>query len=140
MNRLLSDGIATTIAVVQKFRIARVLALVFVSGFIVLTTAFYSGIAQAADNASLGERFRDRIERADQNSERPKTTGQFLDEARGNVPLGERTKNIIRDSKEAIDQFGKEYSVGAQESARNVKDKAAEAGRDLSRRADNVGR
>ncbi len=71
---------------------------------------------------------RERIQQTDRNSERPKTTGEFLDEARGDIPLDERVRNITRDSAEAFKQFGQEYSVGAQESARNLRDNAAQAG------------
>ncbi|HEY9626314.1 MAG TPA: hypothetical protein V6C84_03350 [Coleofasciculaceae cyanobacterium] len=78
-----------------------------------------------SDN-SLGQRMRDRIEETDRNSERPKTTGEFEQEARDGVPLDERIGNIIRDSGEAFKQFGQEYSVGAEESVRSIKDKASD--------------
>ncbi|MBI4779947.1 MAG: hypothetical protein HY785_01350 [Oscillatoriophycideae cyanobacterium NC_groundwater_1537_Pr4_S-0.65um_50_18] len=77
-------------------------------------------------NDSLGKRMRDRIEETDRNSERPKTTGEFEQEARDGVPLDERVGNIIRDSGEAFKQFGQEYSVGAEESIRSIKDKASD--------------
>ncbi len=94
--------------------------------------AFGFGIQAAHAEESLGERFRDRIEKFDRSTDRPKTMGQFRDEVEGDVPLGERIDNTIRDSAEAFSQFGKEYSVGAQESAGNIKDKAAEAGEKIS--------
>jgi hypothetical protein len=94
--------------------------------------AFGFGIQSAHADESLGERFRDRIEKFDRSTDRPKTMGQFRDEVEGDVPLGERIDNTIRDSAEAFSQFGKEYAVGAQESARNIKNKAAEAGDKLS--------
>ena len=94
--------------------------------------AFGLGIQAAHADETLGERFRDRIEKFDRSTERPKTMGQFRDEVEGDVPLSERIDNTIRDSAEAFSQFGKEYSVGAQESVSNVKDKAAEAGDKIS--------
>jgi hypothetical protein len=109
------------------FSIKRFAALLLVG---VLTFGF--SIQAAHADESLGERFRDRIENFDRSTERPKTTGQFKDEVRGDVPLSERIDNTVRDSAEAFKQFGKEYAVGAQESADNVKDKAAEAGEKVS--------
>lgn len=82
--------------------------------------------SQMQPDKSLGERMRERIRETDRNSERPKTTGEFEQEARDGVPLDERVQNIIRDSGEAFNQFGQEYSVGAQESVRSLKEKAAE--------------
>ena len=94
--------------------------------------AFGFGIQAAHADESVGERFRDRIEKFDRGTERPKTMGQFRDEVEGDVPLSDRIHNTIRDSAEAFTQFGKEYSVGAQESASSVKDKAAEVGDKIS--------
>ena len=85
-----------------------------------------SNASQMQSDKSLGERMRERIRETDRNSERPKTTGEFEQEARDGVPLDERVQNIIRDSGEAFNQFGKEYSVGAQESVQSIKEKAAE--------------
>ncbi|MBW4659373.1 MAG: hypothetical protein KME15_11915 [Drouetiella hepatica Uher 2000/2452] len=85
-----------------------------------------SDSSQMQTDKSLGERMRERIRETDRNSERPKTTGEFEQEARDGVPLDERVQNIIRDSGEAFNQFGQEYSVGAQESVRSLKEKAAE--------------
>ncbi|WP_416667075.1 hypothetical protein [Egbenema bharatensis] len=101
----------------------RIFAIALV-GFVVFTTAV--DLAQADE--TLGERMRDRIERADRNSDRPKTTGEFLDEARGDVPLDERMENIRRDSAESLKQFGQEYSIGAQETARELGERAEDAG------------
>lgn len=83
------------------------------------------------DQSSLGERFRERMQQIDRSTERPKTTGEFLDEVEGDVPLNERIYNTARDSAEAFKQFGSEFSIGAQESAKNVKDNTVEAGKDL---------
>jgi len=53
------------------------------------------------------------------NSQRPKTTGEFLEEARGDVPLNERLGNITRDSGEAFKDLGSEYSKAAREATRD---------------------
>lgn len=80
----------------------------------------------------LGERILERIEQADQESNRPKTTGEFLEEARGDVPLDERLHNITRDSVEAFKQAGQDYSIAAEEITRELKDKVT-PGADASR-------
>lgn len=129
MRNLLSQAFNSCLAYIKAFQIQRFVAVALVAVIVFATT----GNAAQSDQ-SLGERMRNRIEQYDRNTERPKTTGQFLNEADRDIPLGERMRNITRDSAEAFNQFGKEYSVGAQESARNVKDKAAEAGADASNR------
>lgn len=121
-------SIASVFAWLKDWQINRVFAIVL-AGFLLLS----SNANYAQNDQSLGERMRERIQQADQNSERPKTMGQWENEVEGDVPLGERVHNTIRDSAEAFNQFGKEYSVGAQESARNVKDKAGDAAQNLSR-------
>ena len=77
-----------------------------------------------------------RIRQHDQDSERPKTTGEFLEEARGDVPLNKRIYNITRDSKEAFEDLGENISKGAKENVRGIKDSATQAGENLSRGAD----
>jgi hypothetical protein len=124
---MLHKAITTIASTLSLLNIKRVFAALLV-GFVVLNVAV--DVAQA-DN-TLGERMRDRIEQTDRNSERPKTTGEFLNEADRDMPLGERLEVIGRDSAEALKQFGQEYSVGAQESARNIGEKAADAGEDVA--------
>lgn len=127
MKNLIAGAIANTFSFLKKLKLERYFAAVLLV-FLLLTT----NMNMTQDDQSLGERIRERIQQTDQNSERPKTTGQLLDEARGDVPLGERMRNITRDSAEAFNQFGKEYSVGAQESARNIRDKAMQAGQEAA--------
>jgi hypothetical protein len=124
---MLHKAITTIASTLSLLNIKRVFAALLV-GFVVLNVAVDVG---QADN-TLGERMRDRIERTDRNSERPKTTGEFLNEADRDMPLGERLEVIGRDSAEALKQFGQEYSVGAQESARNIGEKAADAREDVA--------
>jgi hypothetical protein len=127
MLDLIYSAIANTSSFLKNLRLERLLPVVLV-GWLLITT----NVAQGQSSQSLGERMRDRVEEIDRNSERPKTTGELQEEAREGVPLGERIRNITRDSKEAFGLFGKEYSIGAQESARNVKDKAAQTAEDAT--------
>jgi hypothetical protein len=129
MKTMLYKASASIVSALQMLSVKRIFAAVLVS-FLVLTTAV--DLAQADD--TLGERMRDRIEQADRNSDRPKTTGELMDEAHSDMPLGERLQRIGKESGEAFKQFGQEYSVGAQESVRNVQDKAADAGEDVVNR------
>jgi hypothetical protein len=125
---MLRKAMTTIASISNPLDIKRIFA-ALLAGFVVFTAAV--DIAWA--DSTLGERMRDRIEQTDRNSERPKTTGEFLNEADRDMPLGERLKVIGRDSAEAINQFGQEYSVGAQESARNIGEKASDVGEDLAR-------
>lgn len=133
MKTILSQSMTSAVNWLKALRIDRLFAIVL-AGFLLLSGTLFSTAAYAQNDQSLGERMRERIQRVDQNSERPKTTGQWNDEVEGDVPFGERVHNTIRDSAEAFNQFGKEYSVGAQESARNLKGKAGDAAQDLSSR------
>ncbi|HEY9641478.1 MAG TPA: hypothetical protein V6C57_13405, partial [Coleofasciculaceae cyanobacterium] len=85
MNTLVSNAIATFISYLKRLQLGRAVAAVVVSSLIMATLTYNPAGAAAAtrsgtDDASLGERFRDRIEQTDRHSERPKTTGDFVDE------------------------------------------------------------
>lgn len=125
MKNLFSRTLDLAISLFKDLSLKNLLSVVLV-GILFLGTS----ISSAQADQSLGERTRNRVEQFDRDTERPKTTGEWLDEVEGDVPLGERVKNTVRDSAEAFQQFGKEYSVGAQESARNVRDQAGSALRD----------
>lgn len=124
MYKFISNSVSGILSSLKTIKIEQVLAVVL-AAFMVLAT----DVNLQQNSGSLGERMRNRIEQTDRNSERPKTTGEFQAEVGGKKSLDERVKNTVRDSAEAFNQFGKEYSVGAKESARNVRDKAADAGR-----------
>lgn len=133
MKTIVSQSIANLTAWVKEFRLDRIFAVVL-AGVLLFSSSFAYAQAASANDQSLGERMRQRIQQTDQNSERPKTMGEWKDEVEGDVPLNERVYNTVRDSAEAFNQFGKEYSVGAQESARNIKDKVGDKAQDLSSR------
>lgn len=127
MKNTVFAAISEMFSSIKRTQVNQVLSIVLV-GFLFLTTNM--GLNQS--DQSLGERMRERIQQVEQNTERPKTTGEWLDEVEGDVPFGERVQNTIRDSKEAFSQFGKEYSIGAQESARNIQENASNAVDDLT--------
>jgi hypothetical protein len=119
MKTIVSKIISAVAALVsshQQIRVGQVLSVVLV-GILFLTTNATPGQKSEA----LGKAIRERIEATDQ-SDRPKTTGEFLDEARGDVPLDERIHNITRDSVEAFKELGKEYQPNLKAGAENLRD------------------
>jgi hypothetical protein len=110
---------------VRRAYLARLVSIALV-GCLLLAT----GMNTASGSEALGQAIRQRIEATDQ-TDRPKTTGEFLDEARGDVPLDERLKNITRDSKEAFKKLGEEYTPDLDQTARDLQNKAGQIGRDL---------
>lgn len=126
MNRLVAS-IANCLAWLKATQTQRLFSVVLAVGLLLT-----SGVKGMQDQTALGQNLRQRIEQTD-HSDRPKTTGEFLDEARGDVPLDERVKNITRDSVEAFKELGKEYQPNVGEGIRDLRDGAAEAGRSLTR-------
>ncbi|MFM7424717.1 MAG: hypothetical protein ACKO7W_06975 [Elainella sp.] len=104
----------------------------FLSVILAVSLLLTTGVKGMQDQTALGQNLRQRIEQTDR-SDRPKTTGEFLDEARGDVPLDERVKNITRDSVEAFKELGKEYRPNVEEGIRDLREGAAEVGRSLNR-------
>ncbi|NJP09245.1 MAG: hypothetical protein HC866_06945 [Leptolyngbyaceae cyanobacterium RU_5_1] len=125
-DNLISTAIARLSSLCQGFQVKRFLAIALV-GFLVLTTNIDPG-----NNKALAEKVRDRVHQ--DGGQRPKTTGEWLNEADQDVPLGERIRDIAEDSAEAFKEFGSGYTEGAQKTARDVRDNAAQAGQDLSNR------
>jgi hypothetical protein len=124
MNNL----IANTISFVKSIRIKSLIIAIVASWLL-----FANNIALASTSSDAKERINDRLEEMDKNTERPKTLGEFRQEAEQDIPLGERINNIVRDSGEAFKQFGAQYSIGAQENARELGDNAKETGKDAKR-------
>lgn len=116
MKAMIFGSIARLISSLKQIRVEQVFSVVLV-GFLFLT----SNVASNQKSEALGKAVRDRIEATDQ-SNRPKTTGEFLDEARGDVPLDERVENITRDSVEAFKELGREYTPDLKAGARNLRD------------------
>jgi len=117
----------SAIAFVRNIQVKRFVAVFLFVGMLFLANVNPVSAKTYSDNETESSRFLERMEKADAKSERPKTTGEFLDEARGDVPLNERINNITRDSAEAFKQFGKLYTTGAEETARTLKDNVEQA-------------
>lgn len=105
----------------------------FVAVFLVIGLVFLANVNAVSANTFSGgqgtesSKFLEKMQQADEKTERPKTTGELLDEAAGDVPLNERINNIARDSAEAFGQFGKLYTTGAEETARAIKENVEQA-------------
>jgi hypothetical protein len=89
--------------------------------FILLTSSSYNSYQQPSERP-LGERIGEQQHETSVKSERPKTTGEFLEEVEGDVPLGERMENITRDSSEAFQQFGEGITNSIKEGTRELKE------------------
>lgn len=107
------------------------LATIFLASWLLIATNVYS-VQSATTQQPSGEELLERIRQHDQDSERPKTTGEFLEEARGDIPLNERFSNITRDSKEAFKDLGENVSQSTKENVRDLKNSAVQAREDLS--------
>ncbi|AVH65871.1 MULTISPECIES: hypothetical protein [unclassified Nostoc] len=126
MINLISKTIGNIDSLLKGFQVKRFLAVVLV-GFLVLTTNVTSG----QNDKGLKERVREQIQQND--AQRPKTTGQWNKEARETEgSLGKRLEKIGGESAEALKEFGSGYVKGAQKTASDVGDSAAQTGRNIS--------
>jgi hypothetical protein len=126
MRNLISRTTNHISSLLKGLQIKRFLAVVLV-GFLLLTTNATLG----GDNTSLKERVREQVEQND--AQRPKTVGQWNKEARETKGSpGERLQKIGQESAEALKEFGSGYVEGAQETASDVADSAAQAGKNIS--------
>lgn len=131
MMNWISNAIAHLNAFIKKIQVKSFLSVVLV-GFLVFAN-HPNNVELPANNIQSGkstnkaaaERIKDIAHQND--SARPKTTGEFLEEARGDVPLNERLDNITRDSVEAFKDWGSEYVDMGKESANHLKNKTEEA-------------
>ncbi|WP_017655802.1 hypothetical protein [Fortiea contorta] len=116
MTNLISRAVAHIGSVLKDLHFKRFLAIAIV-GFVVLTTNVDGNHASKAVTKSL-----DRVVHQD-NSERPKTTGEWNQEARETKgDPGERIKRIGKESAEAVKDFGSVYPSTAKRSARELKE------------------
>jgi hypothetical protein len=126
MINLLSRTISNISSVLKGLQIKGFLAVVLV-GFLMLTT----NVGYGNNDKALGERVREQVQQDD--AQRPKTIGEWNKEARETEGSpGERLQKIGEESVEAFKQFGSGYVEGAQKTARDVGDSAAQTGKDIS--------
>ncbi|MGL5832935.1 MAG: hypothetical protein ACRC1Z_06840 [Waterburya sp.] len=109
----------------------RSLSTIFLASWLLIGTNI-SSVPNTSTQQPSGKELLERIRQHDQDSDRPKTTGEFLDEARVDIPLNERMSNITRDSKEAFKDLGENVSQSTKENVSDLKNSAAQTGEDLS--------
>lgn len=124
MKNLISS-VNNTISSLKKLGFARLLSALLVAVLLVATN-----INPAQAKEPVGERIGDQLHETSVKSERPKTLGEFREEADGDVPLGERAKNITRDSAEAFGQFGQGITTSIKETAKELGDNVTGANKD----------
>jgi hypothetical protein len=127
MTNLISKAFERLSSLLKGLQVKQLFTVVFI-GFLLLTT----NVDPGKNDQPLPANLRDRINQND--SDRPKTTGQWNREAReveGNP--GERFKRIGKESAEAFKEFGSGYGEGAEKTANQVGDAADRAARDLTR-------
>lgn len=126
MINLISRTIGDISSLLKGLQVKRFVAVVLV-GFLVLTT----NVTYGQNDKGLKERVREQVEQND--AQRPKTIGQWNKEARETEgSTGERLQKIAGESAEAFKEFGSGYVEGAQETASDVGDSAARAGKNIS--------
>ncbi|MBE9049919.1 hypothetical protein IQ243_05765 [Nostocales cyanobacterium LEGE 11386] len=117
MINLISRAITHISFLMKGIQLKRFLSIVLV-GFLVLTT----NVAPEYNNKALREKVDAQIHQDD--SQRPKTTGEWHEEARETEgsPV-KRLQKIGEESAEAFKEFGSGYVEGAKETARDLQNK-----------------
>jgi hypothetical protein len=111
MPSLISETVAKIGSFVNSLQARQFLSAVLVA-FILLTT----NVDPSLSNQAISRRL-DKVVHQD-NSQRPKTTGEWNQEARETQgDPGERLKRIGKQSAGAVKDFGSQYAEGAKESA-----------------------
>lgn len=119
MTNMISQATAYISSVLKEFQVKRFLAAVLV-GFLLLTTNADLG-RNNRSMQSVSKKIDDVTHQID--SERPKTTGEWKQEAREvKGSPGERLENIVEESAEAVKEFGGLYPDTAKRSGRELRD------------------
>ncbi|MEH2449424.1 MAG: hypothetical protein V7K18_27660 [Nostoc sp.] len=128
MINLISRTIGHISSLLKGLQVKSFLAVVVV-GFVVLTT----NVAYGHNDKGLGERVKEQVEQND--AQRPKTVGQWNKEARETEGSpGERVQKITKESAEAFKEFGSGYVEGAQKTASDVGESAADTAKGVSKK------
>ncbi|MEH1767927.1 hypothetical protein [Nostoc sp.] len=127
MTNLISRTISHISSLLKGLQTKSLLAVVL-AGFVMLTT----NVGYGHNDKALGERVREQVQQDD--SQRPKTIGEWNKEARETEGSpGKRLQKIGEESAEAFKQFGSGYVEGAQKTASDVGESAAQTGKDISK-------
>ena len=113
MANLISTAFTSITSALKKLQVKSILSVVLL-GVLLLTTNANPG----QNNQAAAKRIDELVHQND--SQRPKTVGDFKNEVEGDVPLNERVYNTARDSAQAFKDFGSVYPDTAERSARNL--------------------
>ena len=117
MIHLISGAIARVGALLKEIQVKQFLTVVLV-GFLVLTTNVDAG---RKNTQTIKQKIDETAHQVD--SERPKTTREWYDEAHETKgEPGERLKNIAEESGQAVKEFGSMYPDTAKRSTRDLDD------------------
>lgn len=115
MKDLISRCIHATVSYFEKVKLEKLLPVI-----LVFSLFFATNVRTDAREQPIGERIGRQLHETSVRSDRPKTTGEFIDEARREIPLNERMENITRDSGEAFQQFGEGIGTSVKETTREL--------------------
>jgi hypothetical protein len=90
----------------------------------------------ARDTNAARTKARDLSRRADQNVGKVQSPQDFAESYREGAPINERVRNLSEDVGGAAQQFGEDFSKGAQENLRNLKGNVDKAGRNIQQTAE----
>lgn len=120
MINLTSRAINHISSLVKMFQIKHFLAVVLV-GFLLLTTNVNIALASESSNPAATKRVEQLVHQND--SSRPKTTGEWNKEARETEGSpGKRLQKIAGESGQALKEFGKVYPDTAKRSSGDLND------------------
>ncbi len=115
MTNLISGAIACIKSLFSGFSARRIVSVILV-GFLVLTTGMKS-----AQNETLPGKIKADLQQT--GNERPKTTGEWEQEARKTEDApGKRTERILKESGDALKDWGGVYPDTADRSGRDLKE------------------
>lgn len=111
MTNMISRAVTRISSLLKELQVMRFLTVVLV-GFLFLTT----NVAQDRNTQAVTKKLNEVVHQ--DNSQRPKTTGEWQQEAKETEGApGERAKKIAKESAEAVKDFGALYPDTAKRSA-----------------------
>jgi hypothetical protein len=124
MINSLSRAVANITSVLKEFQVKRVLTVILVGILVLTTSVAYEGSSSKAVTKKIDQALQQ------EDSQRPKTTGEWNREARETEDApAERLKRIAGQSAEAVKDFGSVYPDTAQRSANAQQDNPAVSGK-----------
>lgn len=119
MKNLISRAIAHINSFLNELQVKRFLAVVLV-GFLLLST----NVAPESSNPAAAKIIDELVHQEPNDSQRPKTVGDWQKEARETKDApGERLQKIVGESAEAVKDFGGLYPDTAKASAKGLEGK-----------------